>query len=89
MNDLQVFKNERFGTVRIVIRDGEPWFVAADVCRVLEHTNVSMALDRLDDDERAKFNLERQGDTNIINEAGLYDLVLGSRKQKQEQLSAG
>lgn len=39
-----------------------------------------MALDRLDDDERAKFNLGRQGKANIINEAGLYALVLGSRK---------
>lgn len=58
----------------------EPWFVAKDVCDILGHSNVSMALDRLDDDERSKFNLGRQGETNIINEAGLYTLVLGSRK---------
>lgn len=60
--------------------DNEPWFVAKDVCDILGHSNVSMALDRLDDDERAKFNLGRQGETNIVNEAGLYGLVLGSRK---------
>lgn len=59
---------------------GGPWFVAKDVCDILNHSNVSMALDRLDDDERAKFNLGRQGDTNIINEAGLYTLILSSRK---------
>ncbi len=66
--------------VRAVTLEGEPWFVAADVCFALGHSNVSMALDRLDDDERAKFNLGRQGETNIVNEPGLYSLVLGSRK---------
>lgn len=44
-----------------------------------------MALERLDDDERAKFNLGRQGETNIINEAGLYALVLGSRKPEAHE----
>lgn len=80
MNELQVFENPDFGQVRTVTKDGEPWFVAADVCRVLGHSNASMALDRLDEDERSKFNLGRQGDTNIVNEPGLYSLVLGSRK---------
>ena len=80
MNELQVFESVQFGQVRTVQKDGEPWFVAADVCRALGHSNVSMVLDRLDDDERSKFNLGRQGDTNIVNEPGLYSLVLGSRK---------
>lgn len=81
MNDLQIFQNPQFGEVRVVQKDGEPWFVAADVCRVLEHTNVSMALDRLDDDEKAKLNLGLPGGpTNCVNEPGLYSLVLGSRK---------
>lgn len=64
---------------------GEPWFVAKDVCDILGHSNVSMALDRLDDDERSKFNLGRQGETNIVNEAGLYVLVLGSRKPEAHE----
>lgn len=64
---------------------GEPWFVAKDVCDILGHSNVSMALDRLDDDERSKFNLGRQGETNIVNEAGLYALVLGSRKPEAHE----
>lgn len=64
---------------------GEPWFVAKDVCDILGHSNVSMALDRLDDDERSKFNLGRQGETNIVNEAGLYSLVLGSRKPEAHE----
>ena len=66
-------------------KDGDLWFVAKDVCDILGHSNVSMALDRLDDDERAKFNLGRQGETNIINEAGLYTLVLGSRKSEARE----
>ncbi len=80
MNELQVFKNDLFGEVRTVMQGGEPWFVAADVCRVLDHSNVSMAIDRLDDDERAKLNLGRQGITNVVNEFGLYALIMGSRK---------
>lgn len=80
MNDMQVFQNERFGEVRTVIREGQPWFVAADVCRVLELSNPTVAVERLDEDERAKLNLGRQGEGIIVNEPGLYTLVLGSRK---------
>lgn len=80
MNELTCFQSQQFGEVRTVLRNGEPWFVAADVCRVLDHSNVSMALERLDEDERAKLNLGRQGKANIVNEFGLYALVLGSRK---------
>lgn len=64
---------------------GEPWFVAKDVCDILEISNPSDALKRLDDDERSRFNLGRQGETNIVNEAGLYALVLGSRKPEAHE----
>ena len=88
MNKLQTFKNETFGEVRTVMRDGEPWFVAADVCRALDIGNTSMALERLDNDEKMTLSLtdshsgQRGGAQSytIINEAGLYTLVLGSRK---------
>lgn len=63
----------------------EPWFVAKDVCDILEISNPSDALKRLDDDERSRFNLGRQGETNIVNEAGLYALVLGSRKPEAHE----
>ena len=79
-NGIQVFENNDFGKVRVVERDGEPWFVAADVCSVLDLSNPTIAVSRLDEDERAKFNLGRQGDATIVNEPGLYTLVLGSRK---------
>lgn len=74
-----------FGDVRIIIQDSEPWFVAKDVCDCLEHTNTTMALQRLDADERAKLNLGRQGETNVINEYGLYNLVLSSRKPEAKE----
>ena len=79
-NGMQVFENSDFGKVRVVERDGEPWFVAADVCNVLDLSNPTIAVSRLDEDERAKFNLGRQGDATIVNEPGLYTVVLGSRK---------
>lgn len=80
MNNLQLFNSEQFGTIRTLAVDGEPWFVAADVCKALEIQNVTQALDRLDDDERSMFNIGRQGETNVVNEPGLYTLILGSRK---------
>lgn len=80
MNDIEIFKNPEFGEIRVVEQNGQPWFVAKDVCEALELSNTSMAINRLEDDERAKFNLGRQGSTNIVNEYGLYNLVLASRK---------
>ena len=80
MNAMQVFDNEQFGEIRTVERDGEPWFVASDVCRALEIANSTDAIKRLEEDERARFNLGRQGEANIINEPGLYSLIFGSRK---------
>nr|DAM85831.1 MAG TPA: repressor domain protein [Caudoviricetes sp.] len=79
-NNIQVFNNEEFGEVRTVMVSGEPWFVAVDVCKALELSNPTVAVSRLDEDERAKFNLGRQGEGTIVNEAGLYSLILGSRK---------
>ena len=71
--------------VRSVLIDGEPWFVAADVCRALEIQNVTQAMERLDDEERAMFNIGRQGETHIVNESGLYTLILGSRKPEAKR----
>ena len=83
--DLQIFKNHTFGNVRVIEQGGEPWFVAKDVCDCLENKNTTDALKRLDDDERARFNLGRQGETNIVNEYGLYSLVLSSRKPEAKE----
>lgn len=84
-NEIQKFDFKGAPLRTLTDKAGEPWFVAKDVCDILGHSNVSMALDRLDDDERSKFNLGRQGETNIVNEAGLYVLVLGSRKPEAHE----
>ncbi|PGS82593.1 DNA-binding protein [Bacillus cereus] len=80
MNQVQIFNSEEFGQVRTVLQGEDAWFVAKDVCEVLEIKNTTDALKRLDEDERSRFNLGRQGETNCINESGLYSLILGSRK---------
>lgn len=87
-NQVEVFENSEFGKVRVVAKDGEPWFVAADVCRVLEIKNTSDALAKLDNDEKMTLD-SNEGHSghrggaqkmNVVNEPGLYSLVLGSRK---------
>ncbi len=86
MNELTVFENKDFGQIRTVLRQGEPWFVAADVCKVLGHTNPTVALQMLDEDEKAKQSLGQVSvngvmqnrESNIVSEAGLYQLVIRS-----------
>lgn len=88
MSDIIPFDFEE-QAVRVLMRDGEPWFVAADVCRVLEHSNTSVAVSRLDDDERDVVNLNTlnfnegiRGNPNasIISQSGLFALILTSNK---------
>lgn len=64
---------------RVAMVDGEPWFVAVDVCNALDIDNATQALTRLDDDERTLISNEGRS-VNAINEAGLYSIILGSRK---------
>ena len=52
MNELQIFKSHEFGEIRTTIQNGEPWFVAADVCKALDIENNRKATNRLDDDEK-------------------------------------
>lgn len=83
-NKITVFENEEFGAVRTVSIDGEPWFVANDVLRVLEVKNTKDALHTLDDDEKSGVDIidphGRIQRTNCISESGLYSIVLRSRK---------
>jgi len=83
-NQLRVFSYEG-NDVRTVLRGEETWWVLKDVCDVLELSNPSMIAERLDDDERAKYCLGRQGDTNIISESGLYNVILLSRKPEAKK----
>ena len=88
MTDLQIFNNDRFGQIRIVPVDGELMFVAKDVCDCLEITKYRDAISRLDSDERGSVKLDTPGgkqDIAAINEYGLYNLVLSSRKPEAKE----
>ncbi|MDO5325211.1 MAG: Bro-N domain-containing protein [Clostridia bacterium] len=85
--ELKVF-NYLNNEVRVVTKESEPWFVAADVCKVLEIDQVTNAIRKLDDDEKKTTLISIKGgngavstkEVNIVSEPGLYSLVLGSRK---------
>lgn len=83
-----IFKFESVNPIRSIIIDGQPWFVAQDVCSALRIQNVTQALEKLDDDERYMFNIghehraifdSRVKEINIISESGLYTLILRCR----------
>lgn len=84
MQELKIFENAEFGEIRAAEINGEPWFIAVDVCRALEVKNSRDAIARLDEDEKNTVVLTDGTPGNpimtIINEAGLYALVLSSRK---------
>lgn len=88
MNEVKIFENEKFGEIRTVVINGEPWFVAADVCRALEISNSRDAVQRLDEDEKGVVLTDTRGgqqSMTAINEPGLYVLVLGSRKPESKE----
>ena len=80
MEDLQIFQNSEFGAIRTVTLDDEPMFCLADVCKALDIKNATDVAKRLDDDERTRLNLGRQGETNFVTESGLYAVILRSDK---------
>lgn len=74
--------------IRAVIIDNNPWFVASDVCNQLEIRNTSQATSSLDDDEKLPYVLHISGQNRnviLINESGLYSLVLTSRKPEAKK----
>lgn len=89
MNELQIFNNTQFGQIRTVLQNGEPWFVAKDVCDCLEINNSRQALNRLDSDEKNSVILNDgtpgNPEKSTVNEYGLYTLVLSSRKPEAKQ----
>lgn len=88
MQELQIFSNPTYGEIRAVEKNNEAWFVAVDVCRALELDDVNKAISRLDDDESTRIEIphpqskDKTLTVNAVNEAGLYSLVLGSRKSE-------
>ena len=84
MNEMQIFKNEEFGEIRIVAIDGEPWLVGKDVAAALGYSNPRDALAKHVDNEDRDTVAIRDGtsgnpNVTIINESGLYSLVLSSK----------
>lgn len=87
MQELKVFDYNSM-QVRMVEKNGEPWFVLKDVCEVLDLRNATMIANRLENDEVTKLNLGgRVGITNVINEPGLYKVILRSDKPEAKPFS--
>ena len=79
---IQQFQSEQFGTIRTTTIDGEPWFVAKDVCDALGYRMTSDMTRRLDDDEKDTHSVRTPGGNQamtVINEAGLYNAILCSK----------
>ena len=88
MNELQIFNNDEFGEIRTMNNEDGIWFVAADVCLALDLSNNREAVSRLDEDEKGVILTDTLGGRQemiAVNEAGLYSLVLGSRKKEAKQ----
>ena len=89
MNELQVFNNEMFGNVRVLLQGDEPWFVAKDVADTLGYQNGSRDVNRhTDEEDRTKtmlFDGNQNKETILINESGLYSLVLSSKLPNAKQ----
>lgn len=91
MNDLEIFKNEEFGEIRTVIKDGEPMFCLADICKALDLEQVSRVKQRLKADgvttSKVIDRLGREQDATFINEANLYKTIFQSRKESAERFT--
>ena len=91
MNELQIFNNEEFGSVRTITKDNEPMFCLADVCRALELEQVSRVKSRLKEDgvtnSKVIDRLGREQEATFINEANLYKVIFQSRKPSAERFT--
>ena len=81
MFDILAFEFENT-SIRVITEEQEPWFALPDICAGLDIVNPRKLVQRLDEDERRKFNLPRQGETWFVNEPGLYHVILTSRSEK-------
>lgn len=90
MNELQVFKNQEFGSVRTLVINNEPWFVGKDVAEVLGYAKARNAIaQHVDEDDALKQgitdSLGRRQETTFINESGLYALIFGSKLESAQK----
>ncbi len=91
MNELQIFNNEEFGSVRTITKDNEPMFCLTDVCKALEINNVSQLKTRLKEDgvitNEVIDSLGRKQTATFINESNLYKVIFHSRKPSAERFT--
>ena len=92
MNELQTFTSAAFGSVRIIDKGGQPWFVGKDVADILGYSNSSKAIPQhVDEEDRQKQNLPTAQNGKLvaaswlINESGLYSLILSSKMPKAKE----
>lgn len=83
MTDIQIFENPKFGSIRVMEIDGEPWFVGKDVAIILGYSNPRKAIiDHVDEEDKGVTKCDTLGgqqDVTIINESGFYSLILSSK----------
>lgn len=88
-NEMKIFENEEFGKVRTVVKDGEPWLVGKDVAEILEYKDTAKAIrTHVDADDKGVSILDTPGGKQkitVINESGLYGLVLSSKMPKAKE----
>lgn len=86
---IRTFTNGNLGNIRILIDNDEIWFIAVDICKCLEIGNSSQAISKLDTDEKKSLYVKNSGAGNpnkvFVNEAGLYNLILSSRKPEAKE----
>ena len=90
MNEVSVFENSDFGSIRVADKNGEPWFVAKDVCEILGVANSRDAVGNLEEDEKGVVITDTLGgkqEVSIISESGLYSLIFKSRKPEAKAFS--
>ena len=88
MNELKIFENEQFGSIRTVEIDSTPYFVGKDVAEILGYTNPPKAIrDHVDDEDKTVNELFTVNGTKgtLINESGLYSLILSSKLPKAKE----
>lgn len=89
MNELKIFENPAFGKVRIIQQNGEPWFIGKDVAEILGYSNTPKAIrDHVDDEDKLAERIVLSGQNRevaIINESGLYSLILSSKMPKAKE----
>lgn len=83
MNEIQIFKNEKFGSVRVIEGEDGPWFVGKDVASILGYTNTRKAVrDHVDEEDRREERIvtpSGEQTAAVINESGVYSLILSSK----------